>query len=322
VIEVCFFVLPQTLLLDLAGPAEAFRLANQRHIQLKRPPLFELSFLGPTAQPITSIGLQLNAIKPLPEKLPIPLNGNQRWFVLMGRPGEFLKDGRRLREWLTTRDWLSKHLLPLLSDPNNQDHRLVTICEGALLAADAGLIQDHRCTTHHEVLDLLAQLAPKAQVASNRVFQIDGYLYSSAGITAGIDLALHLIAEQCGELVAAHVAQVMVAYNRRSQDHTAHSPLLAARHHIHPALHRLQNAITENPQADWSLKTMAAHVFVTPRHLARLFAEQIGLTALDYLSQVRTSLAKEYLERGKSRTQAAELVGWNPRQLATRLARL
>ena len=112
-------------------------------------------------------------------------------------------------------------------------HRLVTICSGALLAARAGLLGRRRCTTHHELLPPLRALAPQAQVIDNRVFVVDGPLASSAGITAGIDLALHLIAEECGEALAASVAEDMVVYLRRSPRDPELSPFLMHRRHLH-----------------------------------------------------------------------------------------
>ena len=106
----------------------------------------------------------------------------------------------------TTAQWLRDTLGAPLRDPDTR-HRLVTICSGTLLAARAGLLSTRRCTTHHELLGALRTLAPQAQVIDNRVFVLDGPVASSAGITAGIDIALHLIAEECGEALAASVAE-------------------------------------------------------------------------------------------------------------------
>ena len=94
------------------------------------------------------------------------------------------------------------------------EHRLVTICSGTLLAARAGLLGRRRCTTHHELLDALRALAPNAKMIDNRVIVVDGPVASSAGITAGNDVAPHLPAEECGEALAASVAEDMVVYLR------------------------------------------------------------------------------------------------------------
>jgi hypothetical protein len=105
------------------------------------------------------------------------------------------------------RRWLARVVAPRLTTPAS-DLQLITVCGGALLAADAGLLGSHRCTTHHESLADLARLAPGCSVAGNRLFLVDGAVASSAGITAGIDLALHLIAQDCGAALAASVAAV------------------------------------------------------------------------------------------------------------------
>ena len=129
--------------------------------------------------------------------------------------------------------------------------QLMSVCAGSLVAADAGLLAHRRCTTHHEMLADLQRLAPPGTVLANRLLVIDGPVASSAGITAcitaGIDLALHLVAHDCGEALAATVAQVMVVYLRRGTDDPQLSPLLAGRQHLHPAVHPVQDAACAQP---------------------------------------------------------------------------
>ena len=124
----------------------------------------------------------------------------------------------------------------------------MTICSGTLLAARAGLLGSRRCTTHHELLPKLRALAPQAKVIDNRVFVVDGPLASSAGITAGIDIALHLIAEECGDGLAATVAEDMVVYLRRSDRDPEQSPFRMHRAHLHTTVHRVQDAIIDEPE--------------------------------------------------------------------------
>ena len=152
--------------------------------------------------------------------------------------------------------------------------------------------------------------APHAQVCANRVFVVDGPLWSSAGITAGIDLALHCVGEVCGDAVAAAVAETMVVFLRRGADDPERSPLLAGRSHLHPAVHRVQNAVCERPREDWDVPALAAVAHVTPRHLARLFKAHAGLSPRDYVEQVRRGLAEQALARGLSTPQAIEVAGF------------
>ncbi len=321
-IDILFLVLPETLLLDLVGPAEAFRLANQQLQARCRPPAFALRYVSARPQASTSIGLQLTGLEPLPDALP-----PGAWIVLMGRPG--LKDTLvtlQRNGWLGARHWLSTVVAPALAQPiaaGAPAHRLLTVCVGTLLAADAGLIGRRQVTTHHEHLDTLAALAPQAQVCANRVFVVDGPVWSSAGITAGIDLALHCIGDVCGDAVAAAVAEVMVVFQRRGADDPQRSPLLGGRNHLHPAVHRVQNAVCEHPGRDWDVPALAEVAHVTPRHLARLFKDHAGISPRDYVERVRSGLAEQAIARGLPTAQAVEIAGFGTdRQFRRARARL
>ncbi|VTR45591.1 transcriptional activator FtrA [Serratia fonticola] len=118
----------------------------------------------------------------------------------------------------------------------------------ALLAAQAGLLDGYHCTTHHAVIDRLRQQAPAALVKENRIFVEDRGVFTSAGITAGIDLALHLVNQYCGADRALEVAREMVVYFRRSGDDPQLSPWLRYRNHLHPAVHRAQDVMAAEPE--------------------------------------------------------------------------
>ncbi len=301
-IDVLFVVTPRSLLLDLAGPAEAFRLSNQHLKRGGEAPRFKLRFIGPQAQIESSVGLQLTGLEAFPDALPAPT-----WVVLIGQPNEVLaKPDAGTR---TTAHWLAHTLAPLLVD--RPQHKLVTICAGSLLAARAGLIGTRRCTTHHEILEKLRAAAPAAQVIDNRVFVLDGTLASSAGVTAGIDLALHLIALTCGERHAAAVAQDMVVYLRRSAHDPELSPLLAHRNHLHPAVHKVQDAVCADPARAWSMAALAAVGHVTERHLLRLFTAHAAVSPWSYLQTIRLERAKQTLASGASVTRAAQEAGFS-----------
>lgn len=301
-IDLVFVIAPHSLLLDIAGPAEAFRLANLHRHARGQPPRFRLRFAGPVPTPSTSVGLRLVDLEPLPEQLSSPT-----WVVLVGQPSAQL--GQVTPAIAATAQWLRRTFGESLlgADPS---HRVVGICSGALLAARAGLLDSRRCTTHHELLSQLRALAPGAQVIDNRVFVIDGPVASSAGITAGIDLALHLIAEECGEALAASVAEDMVVYLRRSPGDPELSPFLVHRRHLHAVVHRVQDAIITKPERDWDMGALAAVGHATERHLLRLFIDHAGVSPLHYLRLIRLERARQSLERGASLTRAAELAGF------------
>jgi len=301
-IDVLFVIVPHSLLLDIAGPAEAFRLANQ-HRQLRGlPPRFRLRFAAPGAMQDTSVGLSISGMEPLPQKLCATT-----WVVVVGQPTEHL--GAVTTAVSTTARWLNAQLADALRG-NSGEHRLVTICSGTLLAARAGLLGRRRCTTHHELLQALRALAPEATVVDNRVFVVDGPLASSAGITAGIDVALHLIADECGEALAASVAEDMVVYLRRSDRDPEQSPFRRHRGHLHATVHRVQDAIIDQPERDWNMAALAHAGHTTERHLLRLFIEHARVSPLQYLQAIRLERARQALAHGTSVTRAAEVAGF------------
>jgi len=302
-IDVLFVIVPHALLLDIAGPAEAFRLANLRYAERNLPPRFLLRFAGSSANTVTSVGLTLGALEPLPRALPSPT-----WVVLAGQPSAHAD--RVTRAIVDTAQWLGRTLRGPLN-ATGSPHRLITICSGTLLAARAGLADHRQCTTHHDLLDALRALAPRAKVVDNRVFMVDGPVASSAGITAGIDLALHMIADECGEALAAGVAQDMVVYLRRSSRDPELSPFLAHRRHLHAAVHRVQDALSAKPERDWDMAAMASVGHVTQRHLLRLFLRHAGVSPLQYLRAIRLVHARQSLEHGASVTRAAEVAGFH-----------
>ena len=301
-IDVVFVIVPHSLLLDIAGPAEAFRLANQHRERRGQPPRFRLRFASPDPTLSTSVGLSLTGLIPLPKRLSVPT-----WVVVAGQPTAHTRD--LTPTIVATARWLNEALRdPLLA--GDTPHRLLTICSGTMLAARAGLLARRRCTTHHELLPALRALAPQAQVIDNRVIVVDGPLASSAGITAGIDLALHMIAEECGEALAATVAEDMVVYLRRSPRDPEQSPFHMHRRHLHATVHRVQDAIVTRPERDWDMPSLAAVGNTTERHLLRLFVEHACVSPLDYLRMIRLERARQSLEFGASVTRAAEVAGF------------
>lgn len=301
-IDLLFVIAPHSLLLDIAGPAEAFRLANLHRHARGQPPRFRLRFAGPVAALSTSVGLGLANLEPLPARLSRPT-----WVVLVGQPSAQLHPVTPAIA--ATARWLRQVLGESLRAPDTP-HRVLAICSGALLAARAGLFATRQCTTHHDLLPQLRALAPEARVIDNRVFVVDGPLASSAGITAGIDLALHQIAEECGEALAASVAEDMVVYLRRSPRDPELSPFLVHRRHLHAVVHRVQDAIILKPERDWDMAALAAVGHATERHLLRLFLDHAGVSPLHYLRLIRLERARQTLECGASVTQAAEVAGF------------
>lgn len=297
-IDVFFVLLPDSLLLDWAGPAEALRMANRALVTHGRQPRFALHFVGPQPSVTASVGAQLCAVRPLPS---LPAT-RPAWVVLVGQPGQLIdvagEAARAALHWLR-----GLRLGPGLE--------LVTICAGAVIAAHAGLLAGRRATTHHHHLDELRHVEPRCDVVSNRVFVEDAPVYSSAGVTTGIDLVLHRISTVCGAALAAQVAQAMVVALRRGPQDPELSPFLAYRNHMHPALHRVQDAVSQKPTSDWSVPAMAEVAHTSARHLTRLFLEHTGIAPLQYLRRIRLAVAQTALQSGRNVTQAAQAAGFH-----------
>ncbi len=159
----------------------------------------------------------------------------------------------------------------------------------------AGWLAGRRCTTHHSLLALLQAVEPAAQVQANRIFVDDGTVLTSAGITTGVDLALHIVERHAGPELAARVARRLVLYQRRSPQDPQLSPWLAHRNHMHPAVHRAQDAIADAPARLWTLAALAKVAHVSPRHLSRLFADHAGVGVVAYQQPLRVARPKALL---------------------------
>lgn len=295
-----YVVLPaRTLLLDVAGPVEALRYANQAQHQVQ----FDVHYVGALREVTTSIGLKISGIEPLPETVEqgsmIILSGHTKDPMDAGHAPDPLDAGAD-----ETVAWLRRVVA--------SETLLVSICSGALLAARAGLLDGVSCTTHFSDCGELAAVAPSAKVLENRLYVEDGNRYTSAGITAGIDLMLHIIGRLTSPATSATVARQLVVYLRRAGTDPQLSPWLEGRNHIHPAIHRVQDAITADPTRDWSLETLAPIAIASPRHLSRLFNDHTGMSIPDYLNKLRLALAQQLLtETRLDIERVAERSGFN-----------
>lgn len=302
-IDVFFVLLPDSLVLDWAGPAEALRMANGALIERGQRARFALHFVSPRPTMRTSVGITLTGLKALPDMQASGADEAARWVVLVGQPGNTLDVGsdasRAVLHWLRGLRLAAGRL------------ELVTVCAGSVLAAHAGLLAGRRATTHHHHLDELRRVEPQCDVIANRVFVDDAPVFSSAGVTTGVDLFLHRISAECGPALAAQVAQTMVVALRRGPNDPELSPFLAYRAHLHPALHRVQDAVSQAPATNWTVPSMADVAHTSPRHLTRLFLEHAGIAPLQYLRRIRLAVAQTALQSGCNVTQAAEMAGFS-----------
>jgi transcriptional regulator GlxA family with amidase domain len=290
---VLFAILPGVVLLDVAGAAEAFRSAER-----SAPGSYRQRFVSTESTVRAAVGLHLAKLEPLPAAVPdhsvVVITGVTTRSLRLDSPPA-----------LALVRWLKRTM-------ENETVTLLCVCAGALLAAKAGLLEGRECTTHHEHIDDIARLEPSATVHANRIFVEDGRIFTSAGVTAGIDLTLYVIGQQLGHAVAAAVARDLVVYMRRSGGDPQLSAWVMHRNHVHPVLHRVQDAVIKEPAAPWSAARLASVACMSPRNLARLFAEHAGCSPLDYVQRLRVALARELVSNSElAMERVAERTGFS-----------
>lgn len=271
-INVYLLALPGTMLLDLAGVGEPLRVAER----LGAP--FRLQVIGPESMPMSFFGLALQGVQALPASLPRDAIVIVPGLDITPKPFPQHEAGQAAA-WLT--------------EVSRPDTILCALGTGTFLAAACGLLDGRQCTTHHAYTERLRQGHPRVRVVENRLVVKDGNVYTSAGISAGVDLALHLIAEHGGPLIALEVAKSMVIYLRRAGADPQLSPWLIHRNHLHPRIHQAQDLIIRDPRANWSIAQLAERVHTSPRNLSRLFQVHAGIAPLSYLRKIRAATARE-----------------------------
>ena len=284
-------LLPSALLTDLAAPLDALRYARKLGADVSVHPI------SPLAQVDSAFGLQLSGMTDLPEQLQA---GDL--LVLLGAMDEDL--AYRGEAGVRLSDWLRQQFNPQL-------HQALCICSGVFLLAQAGLLNQVKCTTHHELVDELRQWCSGAEVLENRVFVDDGAILSSAGITAGFDLILYWLAQRFGHELALKVARQMNVYFRRMPSDTALSPWLIGRSHMQAAVHRVQDAIAENPAEAHDLTSLAQIAYVSPRHLTRIFKQVTGMSVHEYQLNLKHALFEQWRASGLSQEKAALAAGFS-----------
>jgi len=254
--------------LDVTGPAEVFAKAGET-----------VRLVSASGRPVrTSSGLVLVPDGDLWSAAP-PIDT----LVVAGGEGtpDAVRD-RRLVEWLG-------HAAP-------GARRVASVCSGAFLLAEAGLLDGRRATTHWTVCHLLAQLYPAVDVDPDPIFVRDGNVWTSAGVTAGMDLALALVEEDHGRERALAIARELVLFLRRPGNQAQFSAQLANQVAERDALRDVQRWIADHPAADLSVEALAARTGMSVRHFARSFRSEVGITPGRYVEAVRVECARRRLE--------------------------
>ncbi|GAA2857878.1 transcriptional regulator [Actinoplanes cyaneus] len=287
--RVVFVLTPQVHLLDLAGPAQVFSTA----------PGYTLHYVGESVSVPTWQGVALHADLEWPALAPDDL-------VVV--PG-----------WRSGHGYFGPATLRRIAEHHHRGGTVASVCAGADALGRAGLLDGRRCTTHHDLQDLLARTFPRAAVVRDVLYVADDRVFTSAGIASGIDLALHLVALRHGPAVAARVAREMVVYARRNGDEQQASAMLRHRAHLSDVVHRVQDRIDAAFAEPLLLADLAAAADVSERTLTRLFTAATGRTPLRYQQTLRVERAEYLIGHGSTIEAAARAVGFTDARMLRKL---
>lgn len=283
---------PGVQLLDVAGPLDVFAEANR---QVGRQ-VYELLVLARRKGPITSS----SGVRLMPDAvIGSDLAGPFDTLLVAGAPNILaLEADGPLAEWLhrtvpATRRWGS-------------------VCTGAFFLATAGLLDGCRVSTHWAVAGELARRFPSIDVEADAIHVRDGKLRTAAGVTAGLDLALALVEEDHGRALAQKVAAELVMFFKRPGDQRQFSRAGEAAPAGRAALQEIQRWAAAHPAADLSVASLAARAGLSPRHFARLFQKEVGLTPAAWVEAARISAARHLLEgKAGAPKQVAKACGFS-----------
>jgi transcriptional regulator GlxA family with amidase domain len=268
-------------ILDVIGPLEVFGSANRWLIAngLAAVPAYGLHILAERPGPVTmNSGLQLVASRAISAKKE-PIDS----FFIAGGSGVWqARQSRRLIRWI--------------GETAKSSRRVASVCSGAFLLAATGLLNGRAATTHWSDCARLAREFPEIQVEPDRIFVRDGKFYSSGGVTAGMDLALHLLEQDWGRDVAVQVARQLVLFLRRPGGQSQFSPHLVAEEGREP-IRQAQRYILDHPGGDLSVPALAAIAAMSPRNFARAFVADTGMTPAKFVDQARIDAARLRLEQ-------------------------
>ena len=270
---------PNSQLLDVTGPLQMFAGAND---QLARP-VYRIAIAAPEAGPFaTSSGVRLVADLSYAQLTNRRLAHIHTLMTAGGEPG--------MREELARRG-----ATDIVSRAVGRVPRIASICSGTFFLAAAGLLDGRRAATHWSHVDALRQFRPAVQIDEDAIHIEDRGVWTSAGVTAGMDLALAMIEADLGRRVALAIARRHVVFRIRPGGQSQFSAELAAQSAGNAKLQKLAQKVTAHPRTDWRTDVLSAEVGVSQRSLSRLFRAGLDLSPADFVERVRIDLARRRL---------------------------
>jgi transcriptional regulator GlxA family with amidase domain len=278
--RVAILVYPGVQSLDLTGPLEVFAGARRLIEAAARPePTYEVQIVAARPDPLRcSSGLTITPDCTLPKGGP-PID---TLLVAGGAGRRGLEDEAEILDWL--------------AETSAGARRTASVCTGAFLLAAAGLLDGRRATTHWAYAAELQRRHPQVTVDPDPIYLRDGSIWTSAGVTAGMDLALALVEEDTDRELALTIARHLVLFLRRPGSQSQFSATLLAQQPARDPLREIQRLILEDVAGEHSVEALAARAHMSPRHLARTFRAETGVTPARYVERVRLEAARRRLE--------------------------
>ena len=279
--QVAFLALPGMNLTTLAGPVDVFTRAS-----------ILLSRSGKRRTPAYAIQLLTQDESPLRTTPGLSILGGTPWQEARGPVDTLLA----LASGDVARTRIDPELLTWIRARVEDTRRVGSICSGAFLLAAAGVLDGRQATTHWQLADLLAERYPNIRVDGDRIYTKDGDIWTSAGVSAGVHLALAMVEEDHGHELAVEIARHMVLFMRRGPGQRQFSPQLAAQSTEHQPIRELIAWISENLNADLSVPALARRAGMSERNFSRVFTQQVTMTPARFVARLRTEAAKAKLE--------------------------
>lgn len=283
-------------LLDVAGPIQVFSAANRL---LGFDAGYDTSVVGPAAGPITCAG-------------GTRLLADAAWTSLRHRVDTLIVAGAMTGGTYPPRAMLNEDLIHWLrTRAASRADRIASVCAGAHLLAAAGLLEGKRAATHWATIDELAAEHPTVDVDRDAIFVCDGAVWTSAGVTSGMDLALAIVAKDHGEPFARHVAKWLVMYLKRPGGQSQFSALLSAAPAEQPAVAEVQQWIPENLDAELSVASLAARAHMSERNFSRVFRNEVGIPPARYVERLRVeAVGRELIDTDRGLEAITRTVGF------------
>jgi transcriptional regulator GlxA family with amidase domain len=287
--RISFLVLPRGHLMNLAGPLDVFVRSSAALLARgkRTSPAYKIELLTSGEEVLdTATGLGLVGGRPWKESV----ESIDTLLVIAGSHVYRQKHDAALLDWLRAQAASVR--------------RIASVCAGAFILAEAGILDGRRATTHWEAAANLARLYPQVSVDADRIFIQDGNVWTSAGVSAGADLALAMVEEDYGHALALEIAQRMVLSLRRHGSQSQFSPQLAAQAADHQPIRELIAWISEHLDADLSVPVLARRAGMSDRNFSRVFVRQVGTTPARFVARLRLDAARTRLEETGDKVDA------------------